>query len=128
MRGKEEAARQKKIEEQILGSGILIPEGERKRRELAQGFAPFTARRDPELEDYVMNLPSQIYYYNEEKLDERTRQLLFGSGTAPIYDDQTGDTLGYPSYMAPEYVSQLQHDVNKPNRYDYLSKWETMLV
>lgn len=104
----------------MLESGILVPEGEKLRQELAQGFAPLDAYRDPELEEYVNKLPASVYYYSPDRLDEATSQLLFGSGTAPVYERMPM----YPAYRAPEYVSQLQHDVPKPSRYDYVSKWD----
>ena len=85
------------------------------------------AYRDPDIMRSYLDAPLQIYYYNEDRLDERTKQLLFGTGTAPIYDRRKS-AFTYPMYQAPEYATQLQTNVPPPNRYDYLSWWDTSYV
>jgi hypothetical protein len=114
----------------MIASGLLIPEGERLRRELSQGFAPFEAYRDPELEKLYMDIPAKVYYYSEANLDPETKNLLFGTGTNPVYPRRTIHDYYhyYPHPTAPAHISQLMHNVSKPARYDYVSKYETMMV
>lgn len=95
-------------------------EDEMQRLQLEGDIVPFTAYRDPELYEQYMNLPFKVYYYSEDRLNEEAKQLLFGSGSVPIYERQSA--FKYPrDYTAPVAVSQFPTDVPPPNRYDYLS-------
>jgi hypothetical protein len=88
---------------------------------------PFDAYRDPELLEEYEKIPKMIYYYSPDRLSEKQSQLLLGTGTLPVYERQS--PFKYPrEYTAPVAVSQLPSDVPPPNRYDYLSWWDTQGV
>lgn len=99
---------------------------EAERMKMYDDIVPLTGYRDPNVERQYMNLPFKIYYYNEDRLDEKTKQLLFGTGTAPVY--RRNNPLKYPMYQANVYETQLYHNVPPPNSYDYLSWWDTRSV
>ena len=103
-----------------------ILEDEAERMKMYDDIIPLTGYRNPDVERQYMNLPFRIYYYNEDRLDERTKQLLFGTGTAPVY--RRNNPLKYPMYQANVYETQLYHNVPPPDRYDYLSFWDTQSV
>jgi len=102
---------------EVEGQAIL--EDEMNRLRMYDEIPPLDAYRDPVLEEKYMNLPFKVYYYNEDRLNEKTKQLLFGTGTAPIYERESA--FKYPMYQANVYETQLPHNVPRPNSYDYLS-------
>jgi hypothetical protein len=87
---------------------------------------PFDAYRDPELLEEYEKIPKMIYYYNEDRLSEKDKQLLLGTGTLPVYERQ--NPFKYGDFRANVYESQFPSDVPPPNSYDYLSWWDTQGV
>lgn len=97
-----------------------------KRLSMYNEIPPFDVYRDPELLAEYEKIPKMIYYYNPKRLSEKDSQLLLGTGTLPVYERANPNK--YPRYTAPVAVSQFPHNVPPPNRYDYLSWWETQGV
>lgn len=94
-----------------------------KEMERYYGIPPFHDLADPELLEEWEKIPAKMYMYFPNNMTPEQLVLLEGTGTLPVYDE--GRTDVYPTYMAPRHVSQLQHNVPKPNRYDYISRWYT---
>ena len=90
------------------------------------GIPQFHDLADPEVLEAWNRIPAKLYYYFPDSLSQEQLNLLEGTGTLPAYYEDNPNK--YPAYMAPRYVTQLPHNVPKPDRYDYVSWLDTARV